>query len=98
MATKEFVRRLGRSASPNLISDLVRTSFAPRSTQQLKTQLRQVFERFSNGKRGLGDSWVGQRREGRGDRRAAVLLLLVLAFEVRERLNGMAGCSMSGLR
>ena len=31
MATKEFVRRLRGSVSQNLISDLVWTSFAPRS-------------------------------------------------------------------
>ena len=31
VATKEFVRRLRGSGSQNLISDLVRTSFAPRS-------------------------------------------------------------------
>ena len=31
VATKEFVRRLRRSVSQNLISDLVRTSLAPRS-------------------------------------------------------------------
>ena len=52
VATKDFVRRLRGSVSQNLISDLVRTSFAPRSDlvqlQPVKTQPGEVLERLCN--------------------------------------------------
>ena len=57
VATKEFVRRLRGPVSQNLISDLVRTSFAPRlhlvrtslKLQPVKTQPGEVLERLCNG-------------------------------------------------
>ena len=55
VATKEFVRKLRGPVSQNLISDLVRTSFAPRSIrtslklQPVKTQPGEVLERLCNG-------------------------------------------------
>ena len=57
VATKEFVRRLRGPVSQNLISDLVWTSFAPRSDlvrfslklQPAKTQPGEVLERLCNG-------------------------------------------------
>ena len=57
VATKEFVRRLRGAVSQNLISDLVWTSFAPRSDlartslklQPAKAQPGEVLERLCNG-------------------------------------------------
>ena len=50
VVTKEFVGRLKGSASQNLISDLVRTSFAPRWDLVIKIATRQNATRRGFGK------------------------------------------------
>ena len=59
--------------------------------QQVKAHRPQVFERFPNGKGRLGE------REEEIEELLFCCFLFLLS-KLGKKLNGMAGCSMSGLR